>query len=59
MVGQNAGGLVNDILGLTTQDPAVKQYITSELKASRLYNATTFLAAHNCNTTVDAAEFAG
>ena len=43
----------NGILGLSSQYPALEQYIMSQLKTSGPYNATTFLAARTQNTTVD------
>ena len=50
----NIGGA----LGLTSQDPAARKYLVSQLKTSGPYNKTGFLAALTQNTSVDAVEYA-
>ena len=56
--GPFAATAVNGLLGLSSQDRALERYLTSQLKTSGLYNATTFLAARHQNTTVDSVVYA-
>lgn len=50
--------IVNGILGLASQDPALEQYIISQLRTSGPYNATTFLAARNQTNAADSEIYA-
>jgi hypothetical protein len=57
--GPDMSVLVNAIVGLSSQDAAAEEYITSQLKTTGPYNATGFSAARTQNTTVDAEQYGG
>ena len=56
--GPNADLVVNGVLGLTSQYPAARAYVISQLQPSGPTNASTFLAALNQSTAVDSRVFA-
>ena len=49
---------VNGLLGMASQDATFEQYLISQLITTGTYNATTFLAAREQNTTIDQRVFA-
>ena len=53
-----AATVVEGLLGLMSQHPALEQYVLSQLKTTGPYNATGFLAARTQNTTVSAVQYA-